>query len=120
MSQFQKKQKHEVSVFDKSRMGGLMGSGVGLTIGFIFGSWQIMRHGAGPRGVLSTLSRIMLGSAASLGFFLSIGAVIRNDAPMSSYHAQFLESSPILVQTRHEGFKVMQARWSAERASEQK
>ena len=35
----------------------------------------IYRQGAGPRGILATLSQYMLGSAASFAFFLSIGSV---------------------------------------------
>lgn len=71
----------------------MMGAGVGLTIGFIFGSYSILRYvslsackdyhkhsslvrgGAGPRGFLPTLSQYMLTSAATFGFFLSIGSV---------------------------------------------
>jgi hypothetical protein len=106
-------------------MGALTGAGVGLTIGFIFGSYTILRYvyhlvdpphsqfqfkanhrvelvypvvviplltpfyhtrglrllepsfrgGAGPRGAMSTLSQYMLSSAATFGFFLSIGSV---------------------------------------------
>jgi hypothetical protein len=76
-------------------MGALMGAGVGLTIGFIFGSYSIMRYipisscislqiqnlhlcyrgGAGPRGFLATLSQYMLSSAATFSFFLAIGSV---------------------------------------------
>lgn len=70
-----------------------MGGGVGLTIGFIFGSWSILRcasfmshvggspyapetrQGAGPRGFLATLSQYMLSSAATFSFFLAIGSV---------------------------------------------
>lgn len=69
-----------------------MGCGVGLTIGFIFGGYSILRcvqvsirvtrrpdihtrGGAGPRGVLPTLSQYMLSSAATFGFFLAIGSV---------------------------------------------
>ncbi|KAJ9123246.1 hypothetical protein QFC22_001442 [Naganishia vaughanmartiniae] len=90
------------------KMGALMGSGVGLTIGFIFGSFSILRQtaypwirgGPGPRGALATLSQYMLSSgtfnlkssaipiltsiistAATFGFFMSIGSVIRTDSP---------------------------------------
>jgi hypothetical protein len=75
-------------------MGALMGGGVGLTIGFLFGSWSIIRlvlvllfsnlvssslvinrGGAGPRGFLATLSQYMLSSAATFSFFLAIGSV---------------------------------------------
>lgn len=33
------------------------------------------RQGAGPRGLVGTLSQYMLNSAATLGFFLGIGSV---------------------------------------------
>ncbi|TIA87831.1 hypothetical protein E3P99_02957 [Wallemia hederae] len=56
-----------------------MGSTVGLTIGFIFGGFSIIRAGPGPRGVMGTLSQYMLSSAATFGFFMSIGSVIRTE-----------------------------------------
>ena len=74
-------------------MGAAMGAGVGLTMGFLFGGFSILRcvpdslrhvrlltsmvcrGGAGPRGVLPTLSQYMLGSAATFSFFLAIGSV---------------------------------------------
>ncbi|KAF9455467.1 hypothetical protein BDZ94DRAFT_1278105 [Collybia nuda] len=79
-------------------MGALMGGGVGLTIGFIFGSWSIIRSsqnyphcfvhtdhifrgGAGPRGFLATLSQYMLSSAATFSFFLAIGSVSKPSFP---------------------------------------
>lgn len=40
-------------------------------------SERSLRNGAGPRGVLPTLSQYMLSSAATFGFFLSIGSVRR-------------------------------------------
>ncbi|KAJ6519310.1 reactive mitochondrial oxygen species modulator 1-domain-containing protein [Mycena sanguinolenta] len=94
-------------------MGALMGGGVGLTIGFLFGSWSIMQHGAGPRGVLSTLSKTMLSSAATFSFFLAIGSVIRNDS-LEGAHQQMMVPVPVM-RSRAEGFQLMRARWEEER-----
>ncbi|KAF8912909.1 reactive mitochondrial oxygen species modulator 1-domain-containing protein [Gymnopilus junonius] len=107
-------------------MGAVMGGGVGLTIGFIFGSWSIIRGGAGPRGALSTLSQYMLSSAATFSFFLAIGStlvltqlakVIRSDAIPAQFQAAQLQlASPVYaVHSRAEGLQVMKARWEAER-----
>ncbi|GAB7324600.1 hypothetical protein MBLNU13_g08491t1 [Cladosporium sp. NU13] len=73
------------STFDKMKMGGMMGGTVGLVIGFIFGATNIIRFGPGPNGMMRTLGQYMLGSAATFGFFMSIGTTIRT------------ESSPIMT-----------------------
>ncbi|KII86416.1 hypothetical protein PLICRDRAFT_61327, partial [Plicaturopsis crispa FD-325 SS-3] len=108
----------EPSVFQKSRMGALMGGGVGLTIGFIFGSYSIIRGGSGPRGFLATLSQYMLSSAATFSFFLSIGSVIRNDSLLPPHyqaaHMQLLASMPT-VHSKQEGAMLMRRRWDEER-----
>merc|ERR1712093_682740 len=52
---------------------------VGAIIGFIFGSVNIMRYGAGPNGVGRTLGQYMMGSGATFVFFMSIGSMIRTD-----------------------------------------
>jgi len=78
-------------------MGAVMGSLVGLTIGFIGGGFQILRYvcaahtsgGPGPRGVMGTLTQYMLSSAATFGFFMSIGSVIRTESLPSSNDAQW-------------------------------
>ncbi|KAI7158678.1 hypothetical protein KC349_g4694 [Hortaea werneckii] len=82
------------STFDKAKMGAMMGGSVGIIIGFIFGATNIIRFGPGPNGMLRTLGQYMAGSAATFGFFMSIGTTIRT------------ESSPIVT----EAFRKSQAR----------
>ncbi|CAJ2504455.1 Uu.00g118490.m01.CDS01 [Anthostomella pinea] len=61
-------------------MGAMMGGTVGVIIGFIFGTVNIFRYGAGTHGIMRTLGQYMAGSGATFGFFMSIGSVIRTDA----------------------------------------
>lgn len=48
-------------------MGAAMGTGVGLAIGFIGGSLQVLRGGAGPDGPLRVLGKFMATSGATFG-----------------------------------------------------
>ncbi|PIL30919.1 hypothetical protein GSI_07088 [Ganoderma sinense ZZ0214-1] len=90
---------------------------VGLTMGFLFGGLSILRGGAGPRGVLPTLSQYMLGSAATFSFFLAIGSVIRNDGELPPHlEAARLQLSSPMMRTRSDGFANMRLRWELEKA----
>ncbi|KAH9891073.1 reactive mitochondrial oxygen species modulator 1-domain-containing protein [Cubamyces lactineus] len=99
-----------------ARMGAMMGAGVGLTMGFLFGSYSILRGGAGPRGILPTLSQYMLGSAATFSFFLAIGSVIRNDGELPPHleAARMQLASPIM-RTRADGLSNMRLQWALEK-----
>ncbi|KAJ3004416.1 hypothetical protein NUW54_g4826 [Trametes sanguinea] len=105
-----------LTVWQKLKMGAMMGAGVGLTMGFLFGSFSILRNGAGPRGVLPTLSQYMLGSAATFSFFLAIGSVIRNDGELPPHleAARMQLASPIM-RSRADGVSNMRLQWALEK-----
>ncbi|KAK5991166.1 Protein MGR2 [Cladobotryum mycophilum] len=71
---------HGPSNFDKLKMGAMMGGTVGVIMGFIFGTVNIFRYGAGTQGIMRTLGQYMGASGATFGFFMGIGSVIRSDA----------------------------------------
>ncbi|CDH53021.1 predicted protein [Lichtheimia corymbifera JMRC:FSU:9682] len=69
----------EPSNVEKMKMGAMMGGTVGLCVGFVFGTINLIRFGSGTKGPINMLSQYMIGSAASFGFFMSIGSVIRSE-----------------------------------------
>ncbi|KAM0252820.1 hypothetical protein ACHAQJ_007559 [Trichoderma viride] len=56
------------STFDKLKMGAMMGGSVGVIMGFIFGTVNIFRYGAGSQGIMRTLGQYMGASGATFGF----------------------------------------------------
>ncbi|KAJ1654345.1 subunit of TIM23 translocase complex [Dispira simplex] len=71
----------EPSVWDKMKMGALMGTTVGLGLGFVYGTITILR----------TMGQYMLSSAATFGFFMSIGSVIRTEGPVPN-NTRFIQN----------------------------
>ncbi|KAL7750279.1 subunit of TIM23 translocase complex [Sorochytrium milnesiophthora] len=69
----------EPTIFQKLKMGAMMGAGVGLCIGLVFGTVSILRYGPGQKGYLGTMGQYMGSSAASFAFFMAIGTVIRTE-----------------------------------------
>ncbi|KAI9224089.1 reactive mitochondrial oxygen species modulator 1-domain-containing protein [Blastocladiella britannica] len=81
-----KKMSHEhqgPTIADKLKMGALMGTGVGLGLGFILGNISYLMYGARGKGYLGTLSNAMTTSGVSFGLFMMIGSVVRSDADAS-------------------------------------
>lgn len=75
----QQVQAREPSIFDKIKMGAFMGGAAGAVMGMIFGGMTIYQYGPGPSGYMRTMGQYMMGSAATLGLFMSVGSVIRSD-----------------------------------------
>ncbi|KAG1465898.1 hypothetical protein G6F46_001619 [Rhizopus delemar] len=88
----------EPSAFDKMKMGAAMGGTVGLCIGFVFGSISLIRFGPGNKSPISLLSQYMVGSAASFGFFMSIGSVVRSEPRLLTPHMKL----PVFVKQRNQ------------------
>ncbi|CAO0799742.1 unnamed protein product [Mucor circinelloides] len=87
----------EPSTFEKMKMGAAMGGTVGLCIGFVFGSISLMRFGSGNKSPISMLSQYMIGSAASFGFFMSIGSVVRSENRLATTPNMHL---PVIINQR--------------------
>lgn len=89
----------EMSTLQKLKMGAITGSLVGMSIGFIFGTFSVMTRGAGPNGALSQISQTMLASGATFGLFMSVGTVIRTEgrllepAEMQAYRENFSKNT---------------------------
>ncbi|KAK5011355.1 hypothetical protein LTR28_003729 [Elasticomyces elasticus] len=76
------------STFDKLKMGAMMGGS----------ATNIVRFGPGPNGMLRTLGQYMVGSAATFGFFMSIGTTIRTDTHPTAIEAfQRAQQKPMIL-----------------------
>ncbi|MCJ1443840.1 MAG: subunit of TIM23 translocase complex [Stictis urceolatum] len=93
---------HGPSNFDKLKMGGMMGGSVGMIMGFIYGTYHVMRFGGGINGPMRTLGQYMLGSATTFGFFMSIGSVIRTEGHSTLAEEAFARArrQPIIIPRR--------------------
>ncbi|KAG9251364.1 reactive mitochondrial oxygen species modulator 1-domain-containing protein [Emericellopsis atlantica] len=80
------------STFDKLKMGAMMGGTVGCILGFMYGTINIFRYGAGTNGVMRTLGQYMAGSGATFGFFMGVGSVIRTDVADPEIREMYLQA----------------------------
>lgn len=72
-------QGQEPSIYEKMKMGAIMGIASGCIVGIIFGSIAIYSYGPGPKGYMRTMGQYMTNSAATFGLLMSVGSVIRSE-----------------------------------------
>ena len=87
-------------------MGFLMGASAGAAVGLMYGSFTALSFGPAPgKTYLSTIASYMIQHGSMLGFFLSIGSLLRNDYdPVTGFESP----SPC---TLHWMESKMDARW---------
>ncbi|ORX61020.1 hypothetical protein BCR36DRAFT_341175 [Piromyces finnis] len=69
----------ESSNLEKFGRGALSGASVGLCIGFIYGTFNVLRIGPGNGSITGTIAKSMGASAASFGFFMGVGSLIKSE-----------------------------------------
>ena len=65
------------SCFDKVKMGFMMGFGIGMSTGLLFGGFQAFRLGLRGRELYSTLGKSMGQAGGSFGLFMAVGTALR-------------------------------------------
>ncbi|KAK9717296.1 subunit of TIM23 translocase complex [Basidiobolus ranarum] len=86
------------SRFERAKNGALMGGTIGLCIGLVFGTVTLLRYGPGRNGYVQTLGRYMVSSAATFGFFMSVGSVVRSDGTMVDFNTKV----PVYIRDKRE------------------
>eukprot|EP00842_Homolaphlyctis_polyrhiza_P005176 jgi/Hompol1/565/HPOL_005355-RA len=90
-----------IALFEKAKMGFLMGGTVGMTVGFLYGSYSVLKFGPPPgKTYLGTVGMTMVQHGTMLGFFLSIGSLLRNEEihETSKMHSiQQIQRMPVVI-----------------------
>jgi hypothetical protein len=69
---------HGPSTVDKLKMGAMMGGTVGCIMGFIYGTFNVFRYGAGSQGVMRTIGQYMGASGATFGYGAFLPSISRS------------------------------------------
>ncbi|KAK5672963.1 Reactive oxygen species modulator 1 [Batrachochytrium dendrobatidis] len=75
-----------------------MGATVGMTTGFIYGSYFVLTVGPPPgKSYVQSVGKHMLQQGSMLGFFLSIGSLLRNEEMSLANTAHPASRLPITI-----------------------
>ncbi|KAI8830980.1 hypothetical protein BC829DRAFT_409976 [Chytridium lagenaria] len=56
-----------------------MGGATGMAVGFLVGSFTVLRYGPGERGFLGTIGTQMIQTGGFLGFIFGVGMLLRSE-----------------------------------------
>ena len=68
---------HQVSCFDRVKMGFMIGFAVGMSAAGLFGTYAALRAGLRGRELMGLVGKSMLQGGGTFGVFMSVGTAIR-------------------------------------------
>ncbi|WP_395241797.1 MGR2/ROMO1 family protein, partial [Salmonella sp. s51933] len=68
---------HQVSCFDRVKMGFMIGCAVGMSAAGLFGTYAALRAGLRGRELMGMIGKTMAQGGGTFGVFMSVGTAIR-------------------------------------------